>query len=181
MEKKTKWIVIISGVVGLMSITAMLMLFTGDEGQDDSNGIALQPAQSSGVVNVPKMKEIAPITEVVKPEIKDENTEKKVERDKPSVTEVKTVSIQKGNATANVKPATPPKPKPQGDVTKKAVKPTYKEQDVKPTQSEPKMGDANSKGEIYIAGFGWIKDCGGGEGTVVDDMKENGNKIGIMD
>ncbi len=181
MEKKTKWIVIISGVVGLMSITAMLMQFVVNEVKADSDGIALQPAQSSAVVNVPKIKEIDPITEVVKPEIKDENAEKKVDQAKTSVNKEKTVSIQEGNATANVKPAAPPKPKPQGDVTKKTIKPTYKEQDVKPTQSEPKMGDSNSKGEIYVEGFGWIKDCGGGEGTVVDDMKENGNKIGIMD
>ena len=92
----------------------------------------------------------------------------------------KTISIQAVQPQAKIKPIAPQKPKPQGVVTNKAVTPTYKVQDVKPTQNKPKMGDKNDAGEIYVEGFGWIKDCGGGAGTVVNDMKENGNKIGIM-
>lgn len=34
---------------------------------------------------------------------------------------------------------------------------------------------------IYINGFGWIKDEGGrGEGEYLEDMYENGNKIGYF-
>ena len=37
-------------------------------------------------------------------------------------------------------------------------------------------------GQIYIPGFGWVQNNGGGgSGTVAEDMYENGNKIGIMD
>ena len=47
--------------------------------------------------------------------------------------------------------------------------------------SEPKAGDT-SNGQIYIPGFGWVEDEGGGVNSIpVDDMYENGNKIGIMD
>ena len=45
----------------------------------------------------------------------------------------------------------------------------------------PKTGDTKD-GMIYIEGFGWVVDNGGGgSGTVADDMYENGNKVGIMD
>lgn len=47
--------------------------------------------------------------------------------------------------------------------------------------SEPQAGDTND-GQIYIPGFGWVEDEGGGVNSVpLDDMYENGNKIGIMD
>ena len=36
--------------------------------------------------------------------------------------------------------------------------------------------------QIYVPGFGWVENQGGGgSGTTADDMYENGNKIGIMD
>lgn len=50
-----------------------------------------------------------------------------------------------------------------------------------PEVSEPQAGDT-SNGQIYIPGFGWVADEGGGVNSVpVDDMYENGNKIGVMD
>lgn len=46
---------------------------------------------------------------------------------------------------------------------------------------EPQAGDTKD-GQIYIPGFGWVENHGGGgSGSVVEDMYENGNKIGIMD
>jgi len=50
----------------------------------------------------------------------------------------------------------------------------------KPKTNEPKAGDKQN-GKIYVPGFGWVDDHGGGgEGIQADDMYENGNKIGIM-
>jgi cytoskeletal protein RodZ len=47
--------------------------------------------------------------------------------------------------------------------------------------STPKSGDKKD-GKIYVPGFGWIEDNGGGgSGTTAEDMYENGNKIGNMD
>ncbi len=47
--------------------------------------------------------------------------------------------------------------------------------------STPKSGDKKD-GKIYIPGFGWVTDNGGGgSGTTANDMYENGNKIGKMD
>ncbi|MFT8888374.1 MAG: DUF6550 family protein [Ethanoligenens sp.] len=46
--------------------------------------------------------------------------------------------------------------------------------------STPKSGDKKD-GKIYVPGFGWIEDNGGGgSGKTAGDMYENGNKIGNM-
>ncbi len=56
-----------------------------------------------------------------------------------------------------------------------------KEGGTKPDNTTPSHGDTKD-GMIYIDGFGWIpNEGGGGSGTAADDMYENGNKIGIMD
>lgn len=48
-----------------------------------------------------------------------------------------------------------------------------------PTQSP---SENNHEGEIYVPGFGWVKDNGGGVSQeTIEDMYENGNKIGSMD
>jgi len=40
----------------------------------------------------------------------------------------------------------------------------------------------DGKPSVWIPGFGWIEDNGGGNvGTIAEDMYENGHKIGIMD
>lgn len=49
------------------------------------------------------------------------------------------------------------------------------------TEGNPQAGDT-SGGQIYIPGFGWVENQGGGaSGTTAGDMYENGNKIGAMD
>ena len=47
-------------------------------------------------------------------------------------------------------------PEVKPDVTPKPVEPT------KPTETMPNSGSKNNNGEIYISGFGWVKDEGGG-------------------
>ena len=45
---------------------------------------------------------------------------------------------------------------------------------------QPQGGDTQN-GKIFIPGFGWVDDHGGGgQGTTDNEMYENGNKIGIM-
>lgn len=44
------------------------------------------------------------------------------------------------------------------------------------------MGDKNDKGQIYIDGFGWVKDeGGGGKGTAVDSNGDINKQVGSMD
>ncbi|MDL2294715.1 hypothetical protein LJC60_08860 [Ruminococcaceae bacterium OttesenSCG-928-D13] len=50
-----------------------------------------------------------------------------------------------------------------------------------PASSKPSGGETEG-GKIYVPGFGWVDNQGGGgQGTDAEDMYENGNKIGIMD
>ena len=74
--------------------------------------------------------------------------------------------------TEDEKPEEPPALTEDADTTKL---------DTPPVDDTPKTGDTKD-GMIYIEGFGWVVDNGGGgSGTVADDMYENGNKVGIMD
>lgn len=79
-------------------------------------------------------------------------------------------------------PFEPEKPVAQGDHTNPNQQPEYIPEDTvkKSRPDTPKHGDT-SGGKIYVDGFGWIDNHGGGGvGTTLDDMYENGNKIGQM-
>lgn len=59
--------------------------------------------------------------------------------------------------------------------------PTYSEQPTsKPTESEPAAGSTNAAGQVYVPGFGYVDNSGENDGGTLNDMYENGNKIGIM-
>lgn len=61
--------------------------------------------------------------------------------------------------------------------------PTYEPEQTRVTSQTtdtPKMGDTNAAGQIYVEGFGWVTPSGPNDGGTLDDMYENGNKIGIM-
>lgn len=93
----------------------------------------------------------------------------KTEEEKPA--EPPVVSEESGTGKTGTLPA--------GETAKDAeTKPTDEK---KPKESTPSHGDKKD-GMIYIDGFGWIPDeGGGGSGITAEDMYENGNKIGIMD
>ena len=60
--------------------------------------------------------------------------------------------------------------------------PTYKPEqtEVKPQPTEPAGGSTNDAGQVYVPGFGYVTPSGPNDGGTLDDMYENGNKIGIM-
>ena len=79
---------------------------------------------------------------------------------------------------------TDPTQKPTGE----QVEPDKKDEEQVSTESQNPIKDSSpaggdtKQGQIFIPGFGWVKDEGGGaEGTTAEDMFENGNKIGKMD
>lgn len=185
-QAKIGFIVLAIIAIGLITTIISILIGTSNTKKIDINttggnvaSVDVQKPEESQ--STPKV-EVQPIVTV--PQAVEQNGTSQ-ESDQVSVskqTEAPVKSIQEGQPQIDTKPTPPPKPIPQGEVTDKSVKPNYKEQDVKPQQSQPKMGDKNDKGQIYIDGFGWVKDeGGGGKGTVVQGMKENGNKIGIMD
>lgn len=85
--------------------------------------------------------------------------------------------------TEDKKPTEPPTVR--TDTEEPQTEPSHEEKtDEKPqekTDSTPAHGSTKD-GMIYIDGFGWITNQGGGgSGTTAGDMYENGNKVGIMD
>jgi len=80
---------------------------------------------------------------------------------------------------------TDPTQKPNGEKVEPSkeddeVTVSTQESPITETNNEPQGGDTKD-GLIYVPGFGWIPDIGEGEGIAVEDMYENGNKIGDMD
>ena len=57
---------------------------------------------------------------------------------------------------------------------------TYTPPAEEPKNPDEPQGGSQENGKIYVPGFGWIDDVGDGQGSTVDDMYENGNKIGDM-
>lgn len=82
------------------------------------------------------------------------------------------------------KPAEPEKPVVNDEKeTKNPDKPpVYDKQQttVEPKSSQPKSGDKKD-GKVYISGFGWVKDEGGGsQGEVVGSDGDINKQVGIM-
>lgn len=49
-----------------------------------------------------------------------------------------------------------------------------------PAATDPPAGSTNNSGQVYVPGFGYVDHGGENDGGTLDDMYENGNKIGIM-
>ena len=64
----------------------------------------------------------------------------------------------------------------------KETPPTYKleQTEEKPQPTEPAGGSTNDAGQVCVPGFGYVTPSGSNDGGTLDDMYENGNKIGIM-
>ncbi len=93
---------------------------------------------------------------------------------------------EKTESAPQIEPPEPPKIEDEEMLTNPDKEPTYEPEqtEVKPqpeTPSDtPKHGDKKD-GQIYINGFGWIKDEGGGGiGYTDTEMYQNGNKIGYF-
>ena len=81
-------------------------------------------------------------------------------------------------------PPEPPKIEDEAMLTNPNTEPAYTPEQIQPTTqtttNTPKHGETKD-GMIYITGFGWVKDeGGGGKGEAASDMYENGNKIGYF-
>lgn len=85
------------------------------------------------------------------------------------------------------KPQEPEKPavKDKNQITDPSKPPEYNQEDVKPEppkDTTPKPGDKNNKGEIYVPGFGWVADHGGGDDghSIIDAGGDPNKQVGIM-
>lgn len=161
--------------------------------------IALGAGLISYVNKTPKTKEdkvlsdINKVDEVKVEEIKTENEEKaKVpvinaadSTEKSSQNNVVSSNTETLKTEAVPKKPEPPKEKPKttDDITNKNKVPTYPEKAVKPQKElSPKGGEKNNKGQVYVPGFGWVNDeGGGGQGTNVTSDGDINKQVGTMD
>lgn len=81
------------------------------------------------------------------------------------------------------KPAAPSsKPAAQGSTTNPSKAPMYSSKDTSPGKGSGDQNFQKKDGKIYVPGFGWVtNNGGGGSGSTASDMYENGNKVGQMD
>lgn len=86
-------------------------------------------------------------------------------------------------------PSEPPKIEDENALTDHTKEPTYSSEQIEITPPEsstnpninPAMHGQRKDGKIFINGFGWVEDHGGGgRGEYAPDMYENGNKIGYF-
>lgn len=120
----------------------------------------------------------------------EETKELVIEAETANTVESGTQEIQPDpEKTEEEKPKEPPVLTDETDITNPDTEPVYvqeSEENPENTTSSaddktPSHGDTKD-GMIYIDGFGWVPNKGGGgSATEADDMYENGNKVGIMD
>ncbi|WP_052380346.1 DUF6550 family protein [Paenibacillus camerounensis] len=139
----------------------------------------------------PSVSPLTPVPKVTEAPVIESTTETDV-TDTPVLqpdVEKKQVEVFITKAPSTSKPTAPPKPKPKKtDKPQSPDKPpSYEEKETTPnkdTAAKPEAGDKNNKGQIYIPGFGWVEDQGGGrQGTTVGEEGDEltGNKVGTMD
>lgn len=183
-DKIKKWLIATGGI----AVCAVLVAAIGSQFKKEKPVEAPLPSQS---------------TEASEVTVENENTEteKEVIIEKPEITEPESTDI--GAASTGTeqtiqgdveKPKEPEPPKAEDGKDRTPPKtpsgkdheftpessvapPSYKpeETEKKPAESKP-SGGANS-----IPGFDNVPDLGENHGEVVEDMYENGNKVGIMD
>lgn len=81
------------------------------------------------------------------------------------------------------KPATPSsKPAAQGSTTNPSKAPSYSSKDTAPSKASGNQNFQKKNGKIYVPGFGWVTDNGGGgSGTTVDGGGDINKQVGQMD
>ena len=185
MTEKTKRTALITAGVLLCAVLAV-----GIAGRFATRPATDDPAVSDDVQGAKE-----PIVKVNEPEVKIEgNAETPAEKANPGKG-ADSSGMEQSIQETPTKPDTPEKPEVPGQMQKdhtaegvpeternKEAPPTYQPEqtEVKPQPTEPAGGSTNEAGQVYIPGFGYVTPSGPNDGGTLDDMYENGNKIGIM-
>lgn len=173
MTNKTKKILALSGcsIACMALIIAISLQFFNPEPADDALGSG-QNAESNLSINIPETGEDSAST------LPDQT-------DQPE----QIIQGDPAKPEATQEQLTDPTTKPDGEKVEGTPESTDHNNVSKPATQAPASSDAPQGGEkkdgmIYVPGFGWIKDeGGGGSGTTVGnpDDELTGNKVGSMD
>lgn len=188
MTERTKRICLITAGVLLCAVVAV-----GISGRFAAAPKADDPVISGDIVDTKD-----PIVSIDEPEVKvDIKTDDHEDKDDPGKEAVSSGTEQtiQGTPTKPEASDAPEAPQAPGTVKKEhtaedvpeadrnaETPPTYEpeQKEMKPQSTEPAGGSTNSSGQVYVPGFGYVTPSGPNEGGTLDDMYENGNKIGIM-
>lgn len=180
--QKTRKKMIISGLAALciVLVISLTAFFSGGNDVPDTPS-----AKDSGQSDV-AVSDITPSSEpTVSVPAADNKPDDKTGTSDP-VLDVEKETHEEINLTESEKPKetpAPPKVADESALTNSDKKPSYEENQTKPDNksNQPKHGDKKD-GYIYIDGFGWIKDEGGGAvGEVVDGEGDINKQVGQMD
>ena len=200
MKKKHKQMLLIAGcAVACIVLVAVIGSRFGTPPETTST-VAESSTETEGVTVAmepnPEIQETS--TERATEETPEETKEIVIQTESAKPAETRAVPVQTDQKAQAIqpspeKPTAPPEEvlsdptqKPDGEKVEGTPVAEEHEAVVPPSEppaqaGEPQPGDTKD-GQIYIPGFGWVENHGGGgSGSVVEDMYENGNKIGIMD
>jgi outer membrane biosynthesis protein TonB len=183
LDLKLKKNILISAclVVSLVAAGSIITLITKTQNVKDIPALANKPENIAVTEDENKKEEPQ---QVVVPEINTkENTADTNNIPVPKVTQTEVSKSQVVIQKEKTPKPEPPKEKPKttDSVTDKSKVPTYPAKETKPQVQTPSAGEKNSKGQVYVPGFGWVKDEGsGGQGKVIDSNGDINKQVGNM-
>lgn len=180
-EKAKKRIII----AGLSAVCVILVIAISSQFKKDDSSDAIIPV-------TPTVTDAAELdADIITPAVETSNEQEiTVQPIEPTATSAPTkgadsTGTEQSIQTEPVKPKAPTETPAVSDekaVTNPDKEPEYKLEDkVKTKPSEPKSGDKNEKGQVYVPGFGWVDNSGANEGTVVDGDGDIDKQVGEMD
>lgn len=186
-KAKKRFIIAALGVVCVVLVIAIISQFKTEEPKDASvqSSSTVSDAISPGTVIPAPFADPIKTPEAIVPPINPAEASTKPADSGDSTGTEQSIQAEVTKPTQPLQEVkTEPSKTPDGGKVD-TVKPVEHDKVTKPASntspSEPKSGDKKD-GKIYVPGFGWIEDNGGGgSGTTAKDMYENGNKIGNMD
>lgn len=162
------------GVVCVALVIAISSQFHAEKPKD--NTAALSPKVSDEINVKPETDKIADQTDVI------------VSASKPSASSSQGSGSGVSSGTKQTiqsdvsKPEAPKEtPKPQGDTNNQNKAPAYNSKDTMVSEPAQPKGGEKKDGKIYVPGFGWVENHGGGgEGTTVDGGGDINKQVGNM-
>lgn len=184
-NKMKKWLT----VIGCLAICAVLVVLIGQQFKSPKPVDNPHPPQSSDVSNVTVNPKVQQNTEKEKDVIIDpSDTTQPTSTDNGAVSSGTEQTIQ-GDVSKpeyTEEQLKNPEQKPNGDEVTEQDKPVDHDKVEKPkttpkSDGQPQGGDTKD-GKIYVPGFGWINDQGGGgQGTVGKSDGDINKQVGTMD
>lgn len=170
-ERNKKLVIVALGMV-VMALGVGLIAYLGSKNpQSLATQMEEELEEQEVVVTIPPIEEIIidPSTELIKEEDDIEEREEVVEEVVKESVEVEPPK----NKEEAIPPTdnTPPEVNENGEEEQKVIEPSKQE-------DTPTSGSINSEGAIYIPGFGYVENEGGGSSVIVAPNSGSGEVIG---